>query len=306
MNNNTELKIEQRVAGFYKVEAVKVGKNGERGKKRLLADWFPNLITNLGLNKVATTNSWLNSCQVGSGSTTPAFTDTTLDTYVAGVGTPQISSGKETATPYYAWSRRVFTFPTGAAEGNLTEIGVGSTTATGNLFSRALIVDEFSSPTTITILSDEILIVTYECRFYPKLIDDIGTVIFTGSIGGTYDWIMRSANVGSTWDFGSIAPSMNEFSGWAIYNGDIGAVTAAPSGTSSTSFTPTAQSYVSDSYERAYLLSFTTAQGNLSGGIRSLRLRAGVGDYQWQFDPAIPKTASDTLTFTVKCSWGRV
>jgi hypothetical protein len=157
------------------------------------------------------------------------------------------------------------------------------------------------------VLSDEILIVTYECRLYPKLIDDIGTVVFTGSIGGTYDWIMRCANVGTgTWSFTGFSMSMANLSTKSVYNGDIGAITALPSGTGSSTFTTTAHAYVADSYERAYTMSFSTTQGNLASGIRSLAQRIGIGEYQWQFDPAIPKTSSDTLTFVVKCSWGRV
>ncbi len=198
--------LEQKVCGFYKLEAVKKSKSGKE-TKRLLADWFPNLITTAGLNYMGTNRSyafntstrggWLTYCIVGSGNTTPAFTDSVLANKLAATSSmTAMTLTVESTSPYYRKMVLKYRFAEGVAAGNLAEVGIGwSSTA---CFSRALILDGGGNPTTITILSDEYLDVTYEYRIYPKETDDTGTVIFTGNLGGTYDWIARLARA-TTW-----------------------------------------------------------------------------------------------------------
>jgi hypothetical protein len=300
------------VQGFFKLTASRVV-DGER-VTRIVADWFPNLITNGGLNRMAT-SSYLLSCQVGSGSTVPAFTDTSLTSFVAGSSTIQTTNGSVLATsPYYAWIRRSWRFAEGAATGNLSEVGIAWTSTPGNLFSHALILDEVGSPTTITILSDESLDVIYELRYYPKLTDTFGTVVLTGSIGGSYDWTMRTALAGTYtpntgWGiFNSPSALAMNYSGPSFpscYFGGIGAITAGPSSSIGTvGFTPI--SYVSDSFEISVSITFSLLQGNHASGIRAVLFKLGVGAMQIEFDPPIPKTAADLLSLVVKYSYARV
>lgn len=301
-------KLESKVAGYYKIEAIKVDDDGNEISRRVAADWFPNLITDGGLNRMGNTGDWLAYCQVGSGSTTPAYTDTTLSSRIASQSGSTFTMDTEVASPYYVWHKTVYTFGVGVAAGNISEIGVGWA-STGGLFSRALILDDLGSPTTITVLSDEVLNITYEVRVYPKLTDTTGTCVFTGAIGGSYDWIMRSAKCGDAWDW-QINPDLGTtFAGYGyggiVYDGVIGGVTSLPSGNSSWDFGYGGIAYVDLSLERKFLYSFSTAQGNLAGGIRSLYVRMGVGTYQFQFTPPIPKTSADSLTFTVSHSWAR-
>lgn len=303
------LEIRSKVAGYYKLEAIKIGENGEEISRRIVADWFPNLITNQGLNLMGTSITYLNNCLVGSGSNTPTFTDTALQTFVAGTATLQTAEALSVlgSSPYYGSCTKTFQFAEGAAAGNITEVAVGTSITNANIFSRALILDGLGSPTTITILSDEILLVSYEFRFYPKLTDDVGTVVFTGNIGGTYDWIFRAKDVGtSLWQPVSVIRNMNDVSVAQVlaYNGDIGPITGHPAGSSST-LSKTVSAYVADSFESVYTVTASLTQGNLAGGIRSCTVILGLGDYQLQFDPAIPKTSLDSLSFVVKHSWGR-
>jgi hypothetical protein len=300
-----ELKIRSKVAGYYKIEAVKLDKDGNEVSRRVVADWFPNLITNQGLNRMGNNIDYLSRCSVGDGSTAPVFTDTGLSSFIASTATiTSNTTGTLATSPYYTSANLTFRFAEGVATGNLAEVGVGWSASDGFLFSRALILDGGGSPTTITILSDETLDVSYEFRFYPKLIDDIGTVVFTGNIGGSYDFIFRAASVGtSNWSLTSTRRTMASVSGF-IYPGDIGAITGIPSG-SSEAAVPAASAYVEDSLEREYTISRSLIQGNLVGGIRSGAWLIGPGRYQLQFDPAIPKTSSDLLSFVIKQSWGR-
>src|SRR5690606_8917143 len=107
---------------------------------------------------------------------------------------PSNTAGTTSAAPYYTWMRKTFRFAAGVATGNLSEVGISWLT-TGALFSRALILDSGGLPTTITVLADEVVDVTYEFRIMAKTDDETGSVTFTGSIGGTYDWTMRSVSV---------------------------------------------------------------------------------------------------------------
>ena len=76
------VKLNIEVQGFYLIEAV----NKDTGEKRIAADWFPNLITDAGLNRMGS-GQFLTTCMVGSGQTTPQFTDTSLVAQVASTTT---------------------------------------------------------------------------------------------------------------------------------------------------------------------------------------------------------------------------
>jgi hypothetical protein len=273
---------------------------------------FPNLITDGGLDRMGANADWLTWCQVGSGSTAPSVTDGSLVNRIAGSNTKQASAnGNLSADPYYAWTRNTYRFGTGVATGNLSEVGIGWA-STGSLFSRALILDGLGDPTTITILADETLDVTYEFRYYPNLTDITGTTAFTGNLAGSYDWVLRPAQVtGSTrWQTATNGTSMGNMdtvvSGFVnAYNGALGAVTSFPSGTAASASSLTAAAYSAGSYSRAADIGFALNNGNLSGGISALRFKLGIGTFQIGFTPAIPKTASDTLTLTVSHTWAR-
>ncbi|HIQ53190.1 MAG TPA: hypothetical protein EYH51_08015, partial [Pseudomonas pachastrellae] len=187
------MRIHEDAEGWYKFEAVRPD-----GTKRVLADWFPNLITDAGLERMASNSDWLGYCQVGSGNNPPNVLDTALANRVGSSNTAQASaSGAQAEEPYFCWQRRTVRFAEGVAAGNLSEVGMGWTSS-GNLFSRALILDSEGNPTTITVAADEILDVTYEFRFYPRLTDVTGSVTLTGNIAGTYDYVMRAASVTSS------------------------------------------------------------------------------------------------------------
>ena len=166
---------------------------GARGTVTLAE--FDNLILDAGLNRLGT-GGVANCCQVGTGTSAPAVTDTTLQAYLVGTSTIQADSAQSyvAGPPAYVTMSRTFRFGTGVAAGNLTEVGVGWATASGSLFSRARIVDGGGSPTTISVLSDETLDVVYTLRAYVPA-DATGSVTLAGT---SYGYTMRWAGVGST------------------------------------------------------------------------------------------------------------
>lgn len=288
---------ETQCAGWFKIEATRPD-----GTRRVLADWFPNLILDGGLDRMGANHDYLSWCQVGSGSTAPVAAQTALVNRIAGTNTALNNSGAQASAPYFGWIRQTYRFAQGVAAGNLSEVGVGWATS-GSLFSRALILDGGGSPTTITVLSDEVLDVTYELRRYPGTVDLTGTVVLNGV---THNWVSRASGVTNTSSWAGADTMALDLA--TSYDGDIGAVTALfPSGTAG-SLTATALAYSAGSYVRAATVSAGLNDSNLSGGIRSLVIGSyskGGGRYQIQFDPAIPKDDTKVLSLTIQHSWAR-
>ena len=304
--------------GWFKLEVLKADSSGKAIEKsaRVVADWFPNLITDQGLDRVGTTSDYLAWCQVGSGNTTPSNTLNQMVSFVASTSFIQATLGGVSGViPYYGFRRNTYEFSTGTAAGVLAEVGVGwGGTATGVLFSRALILDGGGLPTTITVLSDEILRVTYECRNYAPASDGLGNVTITGV--GTLNFTARASRAADPTYWGNPALSgsrggfSDAFSSAIAFNGSIGTVTGFPSGATSTVGTVTLSAYTPGTYQRDAQFEWGLTQGNLSGGITALEYYVGqdgstMGQMQLGFSSAIPKTASQIFRITLRHIWSR-
>lgn len=147
-----------QVGGRFKL----IVHGGKRG--RISTGWFDNLITNAGLRALLSTSTIAARCVVGSSSQVPAATDATLVDRMGSIVSGSKLNGYDAANGF-GWTRYTYSFGPGAATGNVREVGITLTTsATGNLFSRALVRDASGQPATITVLSDEYLTVIYELR----------------------------------------------------------------------------------------------------------------------------------------------
>jgi hypothetical protein len=310
------------VCGFFRLEAAKIV-DGKEISRRVLADWFPNLITNGGLDRMATNEDFLSYCTVGSDNTAPQYTDTSIGTFVQRTyNLHDTQWTTNSVSPYYRWVKYTYRFVEGTATGNLSEVGIGwSAGGLYPLFSHALILDTFSNPTTITVLADETLDVLYEYRVYPKETDNIGSITFTGNIGGTYNWIVRLANatIGPIRDPGlpPATNAMSRVSWWSSYynstsNQPIAAKTTQPSGMISTG-SPSIYSipYVAGNYWLTLTFPNTLDRSNYVNGLRTALMGFGPVYLQIQFtDPltgkGVPKKFTDIFNFNIKCSWGRV
>lgn len=286
------------VRGRYKIEAI----NKFSGKRRVLADWFANLITTNGANLYAG-SGWANMCAVGSGNATPQLTDTALQTLVASQnGAFSSVAGTTSSAPWAGSLTLTYRFDAGVAAGNLSEVGVGSSAT--NLFSRALILDGGGNPTTVTVLPSEALDVTYKIFQYSPTADVVG-VVNIGGVGYAYTLRAALASGAATW-----APSNSETSALStaqVTNGAIAAVTGSPSGSSSSSSSNSTAAYSSGSFTRTATSTWGLPAGNLSGGITAALFSWGSqarrGAYQVGFSPAIPKDGTKVLTLSVSHSW---
>ena len=270
--------------------------------RRLLGSAMDNLVLDAGLNGVGT-QSWLTHCYVGSGTGAPTVAQTTLESQTA--VTTTINSavvGANGGEPYYGYRRVLFQFAEGAAAGNLSEVGVGW--ATG-LFARALIVDSLGAPTTVTVLSDELLLVLYEIQLYPPLVD----VEFSAPFNGVNrDWVRRAASVtgGTTTTGWGVAGTLAAVSSIVAYNGALGTILQNPSGTAAAASSVATSGYSNNSLKSGMSGTWLSTAGNLSGGLSSFLLRtSGLGAYQFSVDPPIAKTSLDTLGVSFEVSWSR-
>ncbi|GAB2899699.1 hypothetical protein ACCI51_18180 [Microbulbifer echini] len=290
--------------GFYTLK-----KTDSSGRSTSLS--FENLITDIGLNKLGTMSAddIVRNFYVGSGSATPAFTDTNMNSLVGASSSIQSDSeGTQIeVAPYYVYLKKTVRFAVGAAAGNLSEVGVGwESDPSGSLFSRALIRDADGNPTSLTVLNDEYLDVTYELRIYPETSDVTGVV----AIGGKdYQYIARPGNLASTntdgWSLGRSNTSVSK--PWA-YDGSLGAVTGLPSGNADDG-AGAAVPYTSNSLQASVQQMWGLNDGNL-GGVRSIRVYMGWSCWQLQFSntsdgSAIPKDTSNVLSFVLTHSWAR-
>lgn len=304
-------------SGAFRCHAVKA----KSGRVRMLADWFPNLITTSGLDYVSTNTQRLNRCGVGSGSTPPEMGDTALEAQVAWT-TANAANGSNTGLqqpPYAIINERIHTFQEGAAAGNLSEIAIGpngAATGADPIFCRSLIRNQAGEPATIQVLSDEILVVTYRHFIYPPLVDRVQTIV-DGS--DEYEVTTRASSAGDTsrWGLGTtsgtvrvITSAMNQFgTNRRSSAGPIADITGAPPGnTSGNQFNNiTFETYVPGSFEQIMQAVLPITQGNHVGGVQSVVFNNGantIASFQHGFNPPVMKTEDDQFTFRFKWSWG--
>lgn len=299
MNNHIGLK------GIFNLKFTNV----KTGQIRELE--FTNLILNSGLDRLGV-GTPVNGCVLGSASSTPVVTDTSI-TSILGSSTTLQAQGVGTAntstTPYWCSYYWTYRFIEGVATGNISQVAmayasVGAGTA---LFSLALVKDSGGTPITITKLADEVLDVTYTLQLFCPSADVTGTISISGV---NYDYIARPASAAS-W-----IANVN-FSGFALSTartGTLGTQLTSPSGVVLGSGTTTASAYTTGNYYRDVAYFWDLNNGNDASGIRSINIGAGgSAEIRWQIQyskssdgTTIPKDATKRLTLNVRFSWGRV
>lgn len=301
----TDLSFSTNVQGWFKLETHDL-----TGKLTSSTDWFPNLITNGGIERMGNSDDYLSHCQVGRGTNAPLVTNTALQTRVTSSSTYTSEYKVQSVEPYYVSIIRTYTFTAGTITGSISEVGVGWA-STGSLFSRSLIKDSNNNTTTITILSDETLTVSYQLRLYPPISDVSGSINIAGT---NHNWTARATGVTNSRDFEfswaipsssisrSTISSINSFV--KAFDGSISNITSTPNGISS-SGSIEAISYTSNSYKRSANLNWDYSQGNLVNGIKSIGFTLGWCSYQIELTPPIMKTSNDRIRFKIEHSWSR-
>lgn len=301
-----KLKQEFKLQGRFKIVARK-----RDGSERLLADWFDNMILNAGLERIGTARAF-DRAMVGSGTNAVVATQTGLTAFIA--STTTFVSGStvynvDTVNNFVSM-QTTLRFAEGVAAGNLSEVGVGWSNSA--CFSRAVIVDGVGAPTTITVLSDEILDVTYELRIYPDTTDVTGSMTLNGI---SYSYTLRPSNM-TVSDAPTFFGFANQTNGMGNNNGattatyartgagSLGDIFNSPGGSGAinpASVTP--QTYVALSYKRVYRYIWGITNGTTP--FYNIRFFTSMGFYKAAFTPEIPKTGANILTLDLEVTWAR-
>lgn len=309
------IELKSAVHGRFMLEVAKADTSGTEipGTRRVLSPWQDNLITNTGMDFIggvgASPYDFMVAVSVGSGATAPTFTDTALQARIATTSTMNTyTSGFTTSAPFYSWLRKEFQFAAGAAAGVLSELGITGTGGTP-AYTRALIKDSGGSPTTITVLSDEILIVTYERRTYASTSD----VVTTATIKGVSQTItIRPAQIGTASGMsgtGSAYWSDYTWGGtWYTGGSGVGPSTGVPSGTAQfytgTGAGKVDEPYVAGSYYRDQTMNLRLADA-AGLTITGFKGQSSAVAYQIGFVPGVAKTNSETVALKLRMSWSR-
>ena len=270
--------------------------------------------------------SMMQFCVIGSGNSQPNYTQNKLDMTVTG------ASGTESSTKYdynealdgnLYKTNRVFTYSfTGLNNVNISELGLASTygdATTYFLCTRALIKDSQGNPTTITVLSGEILEIYYKLWAVYDTTDKTGTINLLDGVGGStpYNYVLRmagvgGANIGGSANYGSVIGLLLRAgagnSSPVTYSGELGTVKEIPINSLQYVNGGYMQEYQPTSNKRTAVWDFDINTTN--GAIRSFLFFTSMGFYQIRFgsvadDSPIVKTDTQTLTIPVEVSWGR-
>jgi hypothetical protein len=292
--------------GFYKIEAKQPD-----GTVRMLADWFDNLITDIGLNRLGT-GPIVSACRVGTGTAQPAVTDTDLQAPLASTSTVSAANTAQSTAPYYTTVTWTCTFAQGAVVGNISEVGVGWATSGSTLWSRARIKDGGGVDTTITVTAIEQLTVSYQLRWVVPTADVTGST----TIGGVAtNWTLRAGTatngvwgregVNGSWFYQTGVLGSSPMGRCWMYDGAISAVTAAPSGSQSAAVSITTNTYTNNSLYKDAIANFPIGAITATSSTRSAYFDSTHGAWQIEFTPPIAKDNTKTLALTFRLSWGR-
>lgn len=270
--------------------------------------WFKNLILDQGLDRIGTVNpsdfkNLVKFVKVGTGTTPPEVSQTALETQIAeqqSLSTTKTNLG----SPNYIGRCQVrYTFGLGEILDTITEIGVGWTSSTGNLFSRALITPG------LTLGSLDQLDVYYKLDFTPSLTDVNGS--FT--VGSTvHNYTIRRAEIDQYAPGDDTTLISGRNSSLAIYESFVlGNITDSPTGTlKATDTSPIITTYIPNSYyiETRFDFGVAITISSGSGGLLYRVSSAGFdsGAFQISYTPPITKTTNQLLIFVMRNSWARL
>ncbi len=311
------------LAGYFGLHAC-----NRYGQPRRSLYW-KQLVTDYGLNEFASSGGlyWHDASsylQVGTGTTTPSFSDTTLATYLAGSQNSYASANYAAlGSPTYGVTHTLYKqFSLGAINATLTEVGIG-VSSSGSVCFRDLIRDGGGNPTSFPVTSSDQLRVTHTLVMYPPLgTDGTGSFSITGS--GSHNYTVRAARVsnfdpsnGYGWATVGVRGLRTTLSGLSAFaTQTLGAETSSPTGTEYTgSGAPSWGSYTNGNFYQDATYTLGLSQYNIVGGIGSVVLNlsgtsaSNGGLFQMAFSPTIDKYAGSVqriLTLPFRFSWARV
>ncbi|PLT21146.1 hypothetical protein [Psychrobacter sp. MES7-P7E] len=282
---------------------------------------FDNMILDSGLNLLGSgSGSIMDICQIGSGNTAPSESQTSLVAFIGEKNktsttysydyTPSDLDYRVSETTKYAF--------TGLSNKNITELGLKrNNSGEPHLATRALIKDSAGNPTTITILTGEVLEIYYTLTQVFSKADTTYRISVLDKNGNAelYDATVRLGLAGSAIGYKYVVGLSLGFKETSIYlyNTGLSEINASESGyityTTGNANTDIA-AYAANTFKRIVNIKVGLSAGNITGGIRKVLLSTTMGTYQIEFTKvsdgtALAKTNQKVLTIPVEFSWGR-
>lgn len=283
--------------------------------------WRRNLITDFGLRRRSDQRpptsgagaSFGSYFCIGSGTTAPANSDTTMASFLAASSTSQGSYVKNTTpvAPFYEkYGQECKRFAAGVGTGTVNEVGIAARNDGTDVCARQLVVPG------ITKAADEVLDVYWRMTHYPDLTDRVGTVTISGI---TYDLVLRAYNVAQN-AYNDHFDNVGLFSSPQCSQSGLVSITGSLTAPVITSNTSGGDSYWLAGYGDFYQTfghRWSLNSGNQVNGIRTVAYpwSAPNSRFQVQFtaqtpsgaaDPlCIPKDATKELTTYYRVSWAR-
>lgn len=292
---------------------------------------FDNLITDAGLNAIHSGTQlhqlFLNTSaasyvEVGTGSTPPAVSDTSLESSLGGTNSNGGFSSHQVEGPgssngwFESWRfYRVFT--EAQVNGNLTEIGIRLTdNPSSALWSRTLFVDEVGDPVTIVKTNEDQLKISYTLG-YQRMVTPLEQIDFPivtpRAPGGTPTLVtVRGHGNNGQLNGSNSNPGYIIGTNWNTIESNAMPGTASnPVGTASPSANATIAAYVAGTFYREGEARWGAAAGNFVTGIGLIGVRGiGVAAAQYShyitFSPKIDKLNTERLVFQMRFSYGRM
>lgn len=282
---------------------------------------FDNMILDSGLNLLGSGNgSIMDVCQIGSGNTAPSESQTSLVAFI-GEKNKTSTTYSYDYTPsnldYRVSETNKYVF-TGLSNKNITELGLKrNNSGESQLATRALIKDSAGNPTTITILTGEVLEIYYTLTQVFSKADTTYRISVLDKNGNAelYDATVRLGLAGFANGYKNVVGLSLAFKQTNIYlyNTGLSEINASESGyieyATGNANTDIA-AYTANTFKRIVNIKVGLSAGNLTGGIRKVLLSTTMGTYQIEFTKvsdgtALAKTNQKVLTIPVEFSWGR-
>ena len=313
------------LGGHFTIHKGTLDDNDEPVTREYVTD-FDNLVLDTGLQRIGANADWMNWLHLGTGITAPApLQNSLINATYKGMSlaphtplAPDTDHGVNIVDPLnpYCWITRVFRVSPRGENRTYSELGVGWSDS--NLFSRTLIKDPLGEQSTITILGDEYLDVTYEVRLYVPVDTAVYTVTPTGddlepreitvqasalnihTNSRTFGWGLGHYN-----EPGSLCGEhpVYDLSHNRFFTGRIGGIYQNPEGdVVGSTFNANSKVRTSDT---SMTFNFTRDLPDNIGTLRTMQVSQLGFCFQMQFSPPFVKTNEDRFNISYSISWGR-
>lgn len=273
---------------------------------------FDNLILNSGIDDLFSTDNYMVASYIYLGTGTlpeePTQTGMVQVARISGVVASWSSKDILGGSPYVIQLRRTVRFTAGSATGTFYEVGCGRRNDNTNLFSRSLIRDVDGEPTSLTVLSDETLDVTYDLYVHIDVSDRPFTLtLSTGSYDGVLRPIGLTSYPGLSFSYGlNTSPTDGRIGRLALQSPET-----PVSGTGvnvNPAVTRLLGAYTPGQGYRDIRYTVPLAGGNNYGeGIPWMSVESRTFyAVQMTFDPPVPKNAERVFTITLRYSFSRL